>query len=530
MKMMDLLKYMEQNGDNYIYSFCKDKRKITYRELCEDVLKMISFIGNEKKIKQGEYVGIVGNNSYEWIVIDLACLIGGWVSVSFHAKEFETRKEQLLEEYNMQLVFTDEEYMADSSLFICLSDALKEIQKVQTVEKNEKQFFFKDEDIFTIIYTSGTTGTPKALEINLLGVNSFINGFFDIFEFTKKDKVLVFLPLSVLTCRTYVYAAIMGGINVLLADMSTFMLAMKLGHPTILQGVPHLFETVYDMVYGVIEKDKKKKIALQLFFFLNSHHLLSKKFARRCQKKFLKPFYDFWGGEMRLMITGSASIGTNILRFYNNAGIPLYEAYGINEGGVLAINCPENVKIGSVGRPFMGRKIMIANDGEVLVKKDEYVFSSGYKDKKLMEEQDVFREDGYIATGDIGYFDQDGFLYLKGRKKEIITMSNGEKVMPAQMENAIKELASIKQICICGNEKSFLTAIVSPVNKETTDKDVLNQISQLAKQDKNIEKIKSVIIAKEPFSIENKMLNVNLKLARKEIVAFYKNELAEIYG
>ena len=459
----------------------------------------------------------------------MACLIGGWVLVSFHSKEFETVAERLLKQYDMKLVFTDEKYYKDRPEYIKLDQLLNIISNCDHKQISDNTFGFDDEDTFTIIYTSGTTGVPKALEINLQGVNNFINGFFEIFEFNSNDKVFIFLPLSVLTCRAYIYAAIMRGTNVLLANMDTFLLAMKIEKPTVLQGVPHLFETVYDTVNNMLMADPKKKGTLDIFLALNSRHLIPKALANKFQHKYLKPFLDFWGGNMRLMITGSASIGKKILYFYNNAGIPLFEAYGINEGGVLAINSPGNNRVGSVGKPFMGRSIKIAQDGEVLVKRDKYTFSNGYYDEELNKNNNVFLDNGYIATGDIGYFDKDGFLYINGRKKEIITLSNGEKIMPAKLENKIKESPLIKQVCLYGNEKPFITGIITASDKTITGEKLLDEIHKMCKEEKELSKIRAVIVTKEPFTVENKLINVNMKLARKEIYKYYHDELVEQY-
>ncbi|SFU54172.1 AMP-binding protein [Butyrivibrio sp. M55] len=529
MDLSRLLDYMDQNACNSVAVFCKEKKTIKFQDMKLDVLKMVSYIKKIRKLPKGEYIGIVGDNSYEWMVVDLACLVGGWISVSFHAKDFEANKNALLTKYNMQVVFADAPYCEDDKRYVPFEKVFAEIANIDTYDKKVK-FEFAPKDVFTIIYTSGTTGTPKALKIMAGAVESFINGFYSLYDFTSEDKVFIFLPLSVLTCRAYIYASIMGGIDILLADMSTFTMAMKVGKPTILQGVPHLFETVYDTVNGVITSDIKKKVAVNTFFALKHKHLIPKKYIEIFQKKFLKAFHDFWGGKMRLMITGSASIRRDVLEFYNDAGIPLYEAYGINEGGVLAINYPGNVRIGSVGKPFMQRNIKIAEDGEVLVKNDDYAFACGYQEDDLAFEKKVYRSDGYIATGDIGYFDKDGFLYLCGRKKEIITLSNGEKIMPAQMENRIKESDMIKQICLFGNEKPFLVAIVTPSNKDIIREDVDNEVKRFKKYGEEYAKIKDVILTREPFSIDNKELNVNLKLARKEIATHYKNELKQIFG
>ncbi|SFR96971.1 AMP-binding protein [Anaeromicropila populeti] len=527
MKLENIKEYMSKNKDSYLEYFERGHYyKKRYEEVLSDVLKLVSFI-NEKKVKKQERIGIVGTNSYAWVLADLACLIGGWVSVTFHEKNFEMHKEQLINQFDVKLVFMDEKYFDEKADDIYIQLSLIP----QIIEKFEPSVIegaaFTDEDIFTIIFTSGTTGTPKALSIKIEGTSHFITGVCDLFQFNNSDKLFIFLPLSVLTCRTYIYGALLHNFHIALSTMDTFSLAMKKTQPTVMQGVPYLFETIHDTFYNMLRESKFKLFFVNILFGLNNKNLIPKKMMRAAQNKFFKEFHNFWGGKMRLMITGSASISANIIRFYQNTGINLYEAYATNEAGLLTINYPGKCKIGSVGTTFVGREIIISDEGEILIKSDNLAYRYEMESDEFNSR--VFRSDGYIATGDMGFFDKEGFLFLRGRIKDIITMSNGEKVMPGAIENKLKESPLIKQVCIYGEKSPFLTAIVTKGNPKVTKEMIENELEKYMSELKEVSKIKQIIFTSEPFSIENKLLNVNMKMDRNKIFEQYKKELAEIY-
>lgn len=528
MRITEILEYLKKNSTNYIEYFEAGKicRK-NYTQVHTDVLKLVSYI-KRKGINNFENIGLIGSNTYEWILVDLACLAGGWVSFSFHEKNFENKVEELVSEYKLSLLFCDEKYyknINDSENFVNIKGLLEVIKDEEIAIFED--IVFGDGDTFTHIFTSGTTGFPKNLLIMVDGVSEFINDINRMFKFNKEDKVIIFLPLSVFTCKVYVYGAILLGFNVVVCSIDKFAMVIKRTQPTILQGVPHLFETIHDTFYNMLKDSFLKVRVLKVLFYLNDHNLIPKFLMKKIQDKVLKEFKDFWGGKMRLMITGSASISSKVLKFYRNMGVNLYEAYATNEAGLISINYPGRERIGSVGTPLANRNVKLSEEGEILVK-TSYV-SQGYGDDSEELNKQIYREDGYLSTGDIGYFDKDGYLYIKGRKKDVITLCNGEKVLPGLLENLLKDIPYIKQAMVLGDNKPFLSCIVTRINdtvtKDMIDKEVSNINSTLTE----VNKIKGVVLTKEPFSMENGQLNVNLKLNRENIIKVYDKELSEIY-
>ncbi|OPZ93172.1 MAG: Long-chain-fatty-acid--CoA ligase FadD15 [Firmicutes bacterium ADurb.Bin419] len=526
-KLSEIKNYLKNNSSNYIEYFEKGRRCTKkYCEVHDDVMKVVSFI-RSKGIEQRDRIGIIGSNTYEWLLVDLACVVGGWISVSFHERNFENEIDKLEADHNLKLLFLDEKYLTKAEGTNCVSlNSIKEVIQNHDMATGESASFL-DEEIFTVIFTSGTTGFPKALSIKVVGVDSFINETNKLLKFKDDDKIIIFLPMSVFTCKAYIYGAISLGFNIVLANIDNFTIALKKSQPTIMQGVPYLFETIHDTFYNVIKDSKIKLLFVKLFFLLCDKELIPEAIKSKIQAAFFKDFINFWGGKMRLMLTGSAPISAKVLRFYRNMGVNLYEAYATNEAGLICINYPGKTRIGSVGTPFSNRKIKISPEGEILV--EDGLFAFKYESESDEFNSKIFRDDGYIATGDMGHFDKDGFLYIEGRIKDVITLGNGEKVLPGFLENMLKESPYIKQAMVYGDNKPFLSCIITRMNDSVTEEMIRKEIDSINLKVTEVNRIKEFVFTKEPFSIDNGQLNSNLKMNRSVISKAYENELNKIY-
>lgn len=525
MKLEDILVRLENNTDNYLESFKKGVRLTkNYSEIYDDTLKLLSFLSTIK-VKRGERIGILGSNSYEYIILDLACVLGGFISVPFHEKDFQNEVEDLCVRYDLSLIFLDDKYIKErmvnsislNSLVKLINDCVPDKQLIKPINEDE---------VFTLIFTSGTTGFPKGIEVKACGASDFVKNLDGRFEFTKGDKFINFFPLSVFTSRLYIFGAILLRFNMVLSTPDILIESLMLSQPTILQGVPYLFETIYDSIYQGIKASFTKYVGFRIYLLMQ--FFLPIKVKKKIQNILFKEIYNLWGGKMRVMFTGSAPISKKVISFFNDVGMELYEAYGTNETGLVAINCAGAYKIGSVGKPFSNKEVLIDDNGEILVK-GEFCWGTNYVCNSADTSGQVFQKDGFIATGDQGYIDKDGFLYINGRIKDIIILSNGEKVHPSIIENGLKNSQYIKQVVAIGDNRPFITCIIVKSEESITIEQLDKEISLFNKNIPSYLHVKSFVVADQPFTISNLLLNTNMKINRTLIEKTYKDRIEQLY-
>lgn len=526
-RLKDIPEALKENSENILEYFGeKTYLKKTYSEVYKDLMKTLAFI-SKHKLERGDRIGIIGSNSYEYILIDLAAIMKGYVTVPFPEKDFKNRIGSLIKDYGLKLLFADTKYLEDhGAQSIYNLNSLPELIENENPDVGELEPA-EGEEVFTVIFTSGTTGFPKGIEMRAKCVEEWIGGLLDRFEFYRDDKVIDFLPLSISNARLFVYGAILIKFNLALAMPEQLLRVLYISGPTILQGVPYLFETIY----GNIIKTIKSSFITYFLFRLYSaiKRILPSKAAAGIQKKLFNKALDFWGGRMRIMVTGSAPISKKVLKFYEDIGLKIYEAYGINEIGLVSINSPGAYRIGSVGKPFPTKEIKISDTGEILIRSD-YSWGRGYINDSQSFGSQVFREDGFVSTGDTGYFDKDGFLYIEGRLKEVLVLTNGEKIHPNIIEEGLKDSQYIRQAVAIGDKKPFVTCvIVSDGGEKTSMLKIQEAIDSVNKKLPETLNIKKYIMAKEPFTVENGLMNSTLKLNRNKIYKQYKDEIENLY-
>jgi long-chain acyl-CoA synthetase len=312
-----------------------------------------------------------------------------------------------------------------------------------------------------------------------------------------------------------------------LTDVKYLIKALRLYKPTLLQGVPFFYNNLYEAFMAGI-KSSYFKYTLFLAYKWCLRGVLTDSLNKKLQKKIFKGVYDFWGGRMRLLLTGAASSRKDVLDFFDIIGIPLYEVYGLVETGLITMNTLDSKKIGSVGKFLPHMDYKFAEDGELFVK-SEYCWAEKYINCSIEENKKTFNEDGYISTGDIGYVDEDNFLYLKGRKKDIMVLMNGNNIHPVFLENELNGSPFIKQSAIYGNGKPFLVAVIVSENKDITKEMIKLEIKKANELINGKGEIKDFIIVNEPFSIENKLMNENMKINKNNIYRKYNIELEDLY-
>jgi long-chain acyl-CoA synthetase len=436
-----------------------------------------------------------------------------------------------------------------------LTDEIEFQQKLNTIKQS-----ILPTDLATIIYTSGTTGIPKGVMLSHQNIVTNVKDCLMVIPLQPREIVLSFLPLSHVFERTINYVYFAAGVSVYFAD----------GLETIsehLQDIrPHYFATVPRLLERVYEKIIKKGLALtgikkQLFFWSiqQAQNIELGKPKNPIQSINLalanKLVFSKWrealGGRIKAIICGSAPLQPRLATIFTNAQIPVLEGYGLTECSPVVSVVPlrtADFRAGSVGKPLPSVQIKIEEDGEILVKAPNVMM--GYY-KNIEETQKVFNNEGWLLTGDIGKFTEDGFLKITDRKKELFKTSGGKYVAPSPIENKLKESIYIDQVALVGDGEKFISAFIIPnfdnlkewcfkngISETTNDALIAKQeIKQLFKDiiiELNVnfgkvEQVKQIELLNDEWTVENGMLTATLKLRRKVIKEKYIKQIDSIY-
>lgn len=518
MKLNQLFNNLKGNKENFIeyYSHGQKCQKV-YADVYKDLRNVICNLQNIC-LKKGDMVCIIGKNSYEWVIVDLACVYLGIITVPADLDQYLT-DQNFRQTYQIKCVITD------SKKLIGQEDSVYSFQSLIEKDTESKQLpsctEFQPDDIFTLVFTSGTSGLKKAIEIRVKSYDYFIEESLKMFPMDRDDKIIIFLPLSVYLERCYVYGAILGGFNMLVVPFNYVMQAISKDKPTVLVAVPYFFEVFAN---GFMDKMKSNPF----LFLLTKGYLFLKRIG--LGKIIPKEFFIFkkaWGGKMKYLLTGSAQCNPNILEFYDNMGITLYEGYGMSEvGGMVALNYPGNYKLGSVGKIYPKKEVFFDEQNQILIKCDLAANNHYYNQEGPNE---TYLDNNVVATGDIGYLDADGYLFINGRIKETLILSNGRKVHPAYVEKKFLESDLIKNCFVYGSGKPNAVALFVPASQAVTISKISNLVTAVNASLQKHEQIVNFMIVNEPFTIDNGMLTSALKINRKAICDKYQDELDNLY-
>ena len=388
-----------------------------------------------------------------------------------------------------------------------------------------------------IIYTSGTSGNPKGVILSHGGILSNCEGAFELLQpliINREPVFLTWLPLSHSYEHTVQMIQILLGAKIFYAESLEKLISnMVVAKPTIMTAVPRFYQNLFTKINMNFEKQKgiKKKIIGQTLKFgkkiLKKERLkFSEKIANfLCEKLVRKKIRGQFGGNLQAFVSGGGALDQNIGEFLNAVGLPTFQGYGLTEASpVVSCNLPDLVKVESVGPPFRTNKVKIAEDGEILIKGENVML--GYWN--LKEETENVIKDGWLHTGDIGELDQNNYLKITDRKKDIIVNLGGDNISPSKIENILCLNENIKQSLVYGDKKNYLVAIL--VVDKTINKEVIKLIIENINQSLTlIEKIRKFVLIHQEFTIENRMLTPTLKLKRKEIIKNYKQQLENLY-
>jgi long-chain acyl-CoA synthetase len=494
------------------------KKKWTY-ESVDKLTNKFKFLFAQNNICKNDRILYLGDNSPQWFGANIACYQLKGIFVPVYKSQHTDVINHIVNETKPKIIMgsLDLTNKINPELIKNIKPNILDLDKIiyeDIPEFKSIQSFSSDDSINIILYTSGTTGLAKGVCLsqnnlcsNILSIDKKIGtGYIN-----QNDKYFNFLPWSHiygLNCELY-YGMSKGASIFINDEVKNIASNMKKSNPTIICSVPKLLYSIYDK----LESNKISKI------IISKHPFNSKPFDKVIGK-IIKNF--IFGSNLRFINSGGAPISPHILNFYSNLNIPVYQGYGLSETSPLvSLNYPSNNKIGSVGKILDCNEVKIVND-EILVKGSN-VFSGYYLNQ--IETLNVFDSGGYFKTGDQGYIDPDGYLFITGRCKDLYKLTNGKYINPAHIENILMESEHIQQIFIYGDSKPYNIALVVSNSSSNT---ILSEINKLSKKLKKYEIPEKILIV-PPFTFEEKLLTAKLSLIRNNIVKKYANQIENLY-
>jgi len=544
-------------------------------------------------VKPGDRVAIISENRPEWSFVDLAILSLRAVNVPIYTTQAVEQIRFILENSGAKMLFISGKKLwkhaenaiqsverlekliffdADSkpegnSRAISLSDVEKEgdaYRKIDADIFDSSLAAIDTKDLATIIYTSGTTGEPKGVMLTHENFVSNINGISKGLPIRSTDRSLAVLPLSHIFERTVFYVLCANGVSIhYCAAFDQIASHLQEVKPTIMTAVPRLFEQVY---HKIVKKGKAAggwKTSLfewalivgQDYWAAKDNHrsvspVLAAKHAFANRLVFSK-WRDGVGGELRFFVSGGAPLSKKLSYAFWAAGIPILQGYGMTEACVTCANRPDDSKVGSIGTPFDGIEMKIAEkDGEVLVRGPNVM--SGYYNNPE-ETAKVIDDEGFYHTGDVGYMDTDGHFFITDRIKDLFKLSNGKYVAPLQVESLLKQSPLVSQPVVVGSGRKQVGALIVPdwdalkeemkaeghaatgTREELCEdpqfiKRVQRDAVDLTRELSDYERVKRVYLLPREFSIDKGEMTPTLKIKRNVIDEKYTEAIDEICG
>jgi long-chain acyl-CoA synthetase len=535
-------------------------------------------------LKKGDKVATISNNRPEWNFMDMGLSQAGIIHVPIYPTISNEDYNYILNHCDPRLIIVSDNVLYQRIQPIAgnipgIKDIYsfneidgvrnwKEIiklgkknrNKYDTDLKNIKESIKPDETV-TLLYTSGTTGHPKGVLLSHNNIISNIKSLSKVFHFNETQRTLSFLPINHIFERTVNYYFQNNGLSIYYAEnLGTITDNLREVKPHVFITVPRLLEKVYDKI---ITKGRELiGIKKQIFFWairLGLRYKLNKENGwfyhlklRIADKLVFTKWREALGGNVDLIVSGGATLQSRLARIFNAAGITLIEGYGLTETSpVIAVNniTTNEIKIGTVGPPLNGVDVKISDDGEILCKGPN-IMQGYYKNPELTNQ--VIDKEGWFHTGDIGIFEDNKYLKITDRKKEIFKLSSGKYVSPQVIENKFKESNYIEQIMVVGENQKFASALISPnfpflhnwcsangINYRDNNELIQNEkiiqiyqkeINNLNKQLGLAEKIKRFRLVREEWSPLTGELSPTLKLKRKYLIEKYGAVLKEIFS
>ncbi|MGO1316007.1 MAG: AMP-dependent synthetase/ligase [Cellulomonadaceae bacterium] len=530
-------------------------------------------------VEPGHRVGIMSRTRYEWTLLDFAAWAAGAVPVPLYETSSASQVEWIMSDSDVRVLVVEtaahaatvaevrDQLPALAQLLTIEAGAVAELVSLGTqvpdAEIDRRRSLAGLDDIATIIYTSGTTGRPKGAELThgnfyVLAVNAVARLHEVVAE--PGTRTLLFMPLAHVFARFIEVLVIpAGAVLGHTPDTKTLLPDLQVFQPTFILSVPRVFEKVYNSSEQKAVAGGKKKIfhwaaATAIAYSRAQDSPQGPALGLRLQHKVadalvLKKLRAALGGQAKWAISGGAALGERLGHFFRGVGLRVLEGYGLTETTApTSVNLPDRTKIGTVGPPLPGCAFRTDPDGEILIK-GPHVFRAYHNNPQATAEAFT---DGWFRSGDLGSIDEDGFLRITGRKKEIIVTAAGKNVAPAALEDRVRAHALVSQCVVVGDGRHFIAALITldpealpgwlaarskpelSVAEALADPDVLASIdTAIARANKAVsraESIRKFTILDTDFTVENGYLTPSLKVKRALVLADHAGEVDALYA
>ncbi len=556
---------------------------MTGDELYDRVRRLTAAL-QARGVERGDRVALLAENRWEWPVIDFAVLALGAVDVPLYPTVTAEQVTYMLRDSGAKVAFVSSQVQlaklpptaalpalqhvvvldgnagGSAESFGSLIDtvSLESLGATGAAAFDQMLSQVSPQDLATIIYTSGTTGEPKGVMLTHENFAANLNVSTDDLDFNESDSCISFLPLSHVTARHVDYALLCHGASLAYCPkFDQLPAAMKVIRPTVFVGVPRVFEKIRQAVEGKAAASSVRSRLLSLALSVGRQHreetlrgaMPSSVGWKLASRLVLSKISGAFGGRVKIFIAGGAPLGTDTAGWFADAGIRILEGYGLTETSpVIALNTPRASRMGSVGRLLKNVSARFAADGELEVQ-GQSVFSGYWQNER--ETKDAFSPDGWFRTGDIGQLDQDGFLFITDRKKELLKTSGGKLIAPQPIENRLKANVLVAQAALVGDKQRFAAVLISPnfealegwargkgidaADRETlVTQDSVRQLYEGVVEGVNrtlaqYETIKKLMIVPDEWSVESGELTPSLKLKRRVVEKNYADKIRELY-
>ena len=548
---------LQDKNSIFLTPLNNNQRSFTWEETKNNILKLSKEISNINQ--KGDRCLLISENRPEWMISDLSIMLSGSITVPAYTTYVEKDYEYIINDCQPKvLIVSNQDQFSKIENILKNNTSIKKIISFEDLKIDKDKYLnlknlnlgsnasntppsridITRKDPACIIYTSGTQGNPKGVILSHGGILNNCEGAIEILEpiISKNSTFLTWLPLSHSYEHAVQFVQICVGAKVFYAEsIEKLIKNMNDCKPHIMTAVPRFYQNLYQKINSAFNKAtglKKKLISKML--------QIGKKKINKQHFTLVDNFFDFiletvvrrkiksqFGGNLKAFVSGGGPLDKDVGIFLNAIGLPTLQGYGLTETSpVVSCNPFHDIRVETVGPPFKGNEVKIAQDGEILVKGENVML--GYWNNK--EETDKVLKDGWLHTGDIGLFEND-YLKITDRKKDILVTPGGDNISPLKIENELVNSELIDQAIVYGDNKPYLVSmlVLSEEKKNINEEEIQNEIEKINKNLTKVEKIKKFFISEEKFSIENGMQTPTMKLKRYKIIQKFKNKFEDLY-
>ena len=529
-------------------------------------------------VMPGDSVSIIAHTCWQWTALDVAIMSIGALTVPVYETNSPAQVKMIFNDANVKMAFAEDDFQRDKiesvrdqcpdlgDVYVIGLGAIDTIieygRAVSDAEFFEREQAVKGSDLATIVYTSGSTGTPKGVELthaNFVFITySGVNSMPDI-AMKPNRRLLLFLPLAHVFARYMQFFCFAGNVSLgLSSNLKTILADFKAFKPTFILAVPRIFEKIYnaasqkagagfkgrvfaDATQTACDWSHAQQSGGSIPLALNAKHALYNKLV-------YSSIMEVFGGHVEYAVSGGAPLDSSIAHFFNGVGLSLLEGYGMTETcAPSSVNPTEGYKIGTIGLPLQGVTMGVDEEGELCIKSP--AVCAGYHNNPDVTKQQIV--DGWLHTGDLGSIDDDGFVSIVGRKKDLIITAGGKNVSPCEMEASIMTSPVVSQCVMIGDRKPFIAAIISLDLAETNlwlESKGAEQVADLDEASKNpivraeveravnkanelasrAESIRKFEIVPDEFTEENGLVTPSMKARRQAVVEHYRTLIDKV--